>query len=90
MTGATCNIYAGLHEPFDMMVPLHFLRPGDLFLDIGANIGYFSLLLTHHFPRLTTVSFEPNPLLVETLSKSVRDAALQQRVNIIPKALAPC
>jgi hypothetical protein len=31
MTGATGNIYAGLHEFYDMMLPLHFLRKGDFF-----------------------------------------------------------
>src|ERR1700674_6031838 len=30
MTGATGNIYVGLHEFADMMLPLHFLREGHL------------------------------------------------------------
>src|SRR4051794_13217694 len=44
MTGATGNIYTGLHEFPDMMFLLHFLRPGDLFLDIGANVGTYTVL----------------------------------------------
>ena len=39
MTGATGNIYCGLHEFSDMAFLLHLLRPDDLFVDIGANIG---------------------------------------------------
>jgi hypothetical protein len=39
MTGATGNIYCGLHECHDMGFLLHFLRKDDLFLDVGANIG---------------------------------------------------
>lgn len=31
------------------------------FLDIGANIGYFSLMLAHRFPNMPVYSFEPNP-----------------------------
>lgn len=44
MTGATGNIYSGLHEFEDMAFLLHLLRPGDLFADIGANIGSYTIL----------------------------------------------
>ena len=44
MTGATGNIYAGLHEFEDMAFVLHLLRPNDLFVDIGANIGSYTIL----------------------------------------------
>jgi hypothetical protein len=44
MTGATGNVYAGLHEFADMMFLLHFLRERDLFRDIGANVGTSRLL----------------------------------------------
>jgi hypothetical protein len=43
MTGATGNTYVGLHEFTDMMFLLHFLRRGDVFLDIGANVGTITL-----------------------------------------------
>src|SRR5262249_25516803 len=39
MTGATGNVYVGLHEFADMSFILHFLRPNDLFVDVGANVG---------------------------------------------------
>jgi hypothetical protein len=38
------NIYAGLHEFGDMAFVLHFLRAGDLFADVGANIGSYTVL----------------------------------------------
>ena len=41
MTGLTGNIYAGLHEFADMAFLLHFLRPSDLFADVGANVGSY-------------------------------------------------
>jgi len=44
MTGATGNIYCGLHEFEDMALVLHSIRPGDLFVDVGANVGSYSLL----------------------------------------------
>ncbi len=44
MTGATGNVYSGLHEFEDMGFVLHFLRPGDRFGDIGANVGSYAVL----------------------------------------------
>src|SRR5947199_8758444 len=44
LTSATGNIYCGLYEYNDMLFLLHFLKEGDLFFDIGANIGTYSLL----------------------------------------------
>jgi FkbM family methyltransferase len=35
------------------------LKPGDLFVDIGANVGYFSLLAARLGGRV--IAFEPNP-----------------------------
>jgi len=44
MTGATGNFYAGLHEFEDMSFVLHALRSDDLFVDVGANIGSYTVL----------------------------------------------
>lgn len=42
MTGATGNVYCCLNEFADMGFLLHLLRKGDLFIDVGANIGSYS------------------------------------------------
>src|SRR6266567_1067236 len=60
MTGATGNIYVGLHEFIDMIFLLHFLRPGDLFLDIGANVGSYTILASG-VCKARTAAFEPDP-----------------------------
>src|ERR1700687_3946356 len=44
MAGATGNIYCGLHEFEDMAFLLHFLRSDDVFADVGANIGSYTIL----------------------------------------------
>lgn len=44
MHGATGNIYHGLFEYSDMAFVLHFLRKGDFFGDIGANVGVYTVL----------------------------------------------
>ena len=42
-TGLTGNIYTGLHEFPDMGFLLHFLRSDDLFVDVGANVGSYTI-----------------------------------------------
>jgi FkbM family methyltransferase len=44
MTGATGNVYTGLHEFQDMAFVLHLLRQGDTFVDVGANVGAYTVL----------------------------------------------
>ena len=44
MTGATGNWYCGLHEVRDMAFVLHVLRRGEHFLDVGANVGSYTVL----------------------------------------------
>lgn len=70
MTGATGNIYCGLHEVADMGFVLHSLRPGDLFLDVGANIGSYSLLAGGGV-GCTCVSIEPVPETYEKLRRNI-------------------
>lgn len=60
MEGATGNWYGGLDEPDEMGFLLHVLRAGDRFLDIGANVGSYTVLATS-IPGVTGVAFEPVP-----------------------------
>src|ERR1700760_5199629 len=38
MFSATGNVYVGLQEFEDMAFLLHVLKPGDVFVDVGANV----------------------------------------------------
>lgn len=60
MVGATGNIYLGLHEFADMGFVLHFLRSQDVFYDIGANVGTYTVL-AGKVRGATCHSFEPDP-----------------------------
>lgn len=86
MTGATGNIYTGLHEFDGMMLPLHFLRTGDLFLDVGANIGSFTVLASG-VAGATTWAFEPDPDTASALLRNVELNGLADRVTIHQMAL---
>lgn len=71
MEGATGNIYMGLHEFPDMGFLLHFLRSGDLFFDIGANVGSYTVLASGHIGA-HTISFEPVPSTFRSLEKNIK------------------
>ena len=86
MTGATGNIYLGLHEFFDMMVPLHFLRQHDLFLDIGANVGTYTVLASG-VRKAKTYAFEPDPCTLGKLKRNLEINRLKDRVQVYSCAL---
>lgn len=70
LTGATGNLYCGLHEYEDMAFVLHFLREGDLFVDIGANVGSYTLLAASEVGS-ETISVEPVPQTFKTLKANI-------------------
>jgi len=65
-TGLTGNLYSGLHEFYDMAFLLHYLRPNDIFFDIGANVGSYSILSAACIGS-KTYSFEPVPKTFQNL-----------------------
>jgi FkbM family methyltransferase len=70
LTGATGNIYCGLHEFVEMGFLLHVLRPDDLFLDIGANIGSYTILAAR-ICGARTIAFEPDPSTARLLRRNI-------------------
>ena len=86
MTGATGNIYAGLHEFTDMMVLAHFLQPGDLFIDVGANVGTYTVLASG-VCGATTSAFEPDPGTAGHLRRNVALNGLGRLVTVHELAL---
>jgi FkbM family methyltransferase len=86
MTGATGNIYVGLHEFPDMMALLHFIRADDLFLDIGANVGSYTVLASG-VAQATTWAFEPDPQTAKHLKRNIAINGLEPRVTVFECAL---
>jgi FkbM family methyltransferase len=88
MTGATGNIYVGLHEFMSMALTLHFLREGELFLDIGANVGSYTVLASG-VCRATTWAFEPDVEARRHLERNVQLNGLEARTKILACAVGP-
>lgn len=89
MTGATGNVYVGLHEFEEMAFFLHLLRPGDLFVDVGANIGSFSVLASK-VAGARTIAFEPHPKTFARLLSNVRLNDLSALVDARQRAIGGC
>jgi FkbM family methyltransferase len=70
LTGATGNIYCGLHEFVEMGFLLHLLRTDDLFLDIGANIGSYTILASR-VCGARAIAFEPDPNTARLLRRNI-------------------
>jgi len=52
------------------------------FIDIGANIGYFSILIAHQNSKCKVYSYEPTPQIFKQLDKNVK---LNSLSNIVLK-----
>ena len=86
MTGATGNIYCGLHEYVDMRFVIDTLQPQDLFVDIGANIGSYTILASK-VCGARTVSVEPDPETVKSLVRNVQLNGVSKQVRVVEAAL---
>jgi FkbM family methyltransferase len=80
-TGANGNYYWGLHEFSDMAFVLHYLRADDLFIDVGANIGSYTLLASGAVGA-RTIAFEPVPETLQRFRANCSANGLGSRVDV--------
>jgi FkbM family methyltransferase len=85
MTGATGSIYLGLPEFEQMSFLLHYLRQGDTFIDVGANVGSYTILASG-VSGAQTIAFEPAQSEYDALIANVRLNTLDSLVD--PRKLA--
>jgi len=81
MTGMTLNIYCGLAETEEMGFALHLLREDSLFVDVGANVGVYSVLASG-VCGATTVACEPIDKARAVLFRNVDVNGIAGRVEI--------
>lgn len=82
MRGATGNIYCGLHEFEEMAFLLHLLRVDDLFIDIGANVGSYTVLAASAIDA-ECISIEPIPATFKHLMENVHLNAISGKVTAL-------
>ena len=66
-----------------------FLKPGDIFLDVGANAGYYTILAGRLVGKTGKVlAFEPNPSVRSQLAAHIQVNGLHDVATVIPLALS--
>ncbi len=86
MHGATMSIYTGLQEFEDMAFLLHFIKEDDLFVDVGANVGTYTMLASGAVGA-RTLSIEPVPFTYLRLQDNVRLNNITEQVKSLNVAL---
>ena len=87
MTGATGNYYCGLHEFHDMALLLHFFSTDQgLFLDIGANIGSYTVLASK-VGKAKTIAVEPVASTAAALRKNIQANLIGEKVEVYQAAV---
>ncbi|MCB9853112.1 MAG: FkbM family methyltransferase [Phycisphaerales bacterium] len=85
--GATGNIYCGLDEFEDMAFVLHLLRPKDLFVDVGSNVGSYTILASGAVGA-DSIAIEPVDSTFESLVRNVSGNRLENLVTTLNVGVA--
>jgi FkbM family methyltransferase len=81
-----CIAFTGVHEPGVTRRVAELASAGGLLVDVGANLGYFSLLWAAANPENRCLSFEASPRNAELLRRNVRGNGLESRIEVIAQA----
>ncbi|MEH6593152.1 MAG: FkbM family methyltransferase [Halioglobus sp.] len=80
---------SGVWEPYETTLLLDILEPGSVFVDVGANIGYFSILAASVVGEAgKVIAFEPDPANARLLRSSCDLNGLQSMVDVVEAGLA--
>ncbi|MEL6458190.1 MAG: FkbM family methyltransferase [Cyanobacteria bacterium J06621_15] len=82
---ASAVIYCGLYDYDEMNFLLRYLRDEDLFLDIGANIGVYTLLAASKIKKGLIYSFEALP---KNFARLTENLSLNQFKQVKPFSIA--
>jgi FkbM family methyltransferase len=81
-------VLCGQYEPAETEFILSRLSPGDTFVDIGANLGWFTILAADKVgPNGRVFAFEPRSQTADLLERSIADNGFGDRCMVIRAAL---
>ncbi|GEM_PF-3176943 len=82
-------IFQGYWEMWVTEVMARFARRGTTVVDVGANVGYYTLLLAEAVgPEGKVIAFEPNPRIAEMLRMSVSINGYSSTVTVRSEAVS--
>lgn len=74
-TGVAAGVFWGGEpgfEPNETALVASLSRNYRVAFDIGANVGWFTLVMLSHNPMLQVLAFEPNPAIADCLEENLR------------------
>jgi len=80
--------FTGVHEAELTRRARKLARRGGKMVDIGANLGYFSLLWAAAHVSNRCIAFEAAPRNLEILSRNVARNGMSERIRMVPCAAA--
>lgn len=86
-TAASAVLYCRLPEWEDMRFVLDYLRAGDAFVDVGSNVGVYTLLAAS-VGGVEVAAFEPSSTNRIRLEENVRLNRLEGRVSVHGEAVS--
>lgn len=77
-----CMVWLAREEQEDLEILRHLLKPGQVFLDCGANIGIWSLVAASIVENAGKVyAFEPNPKTFQRFSENIALGQLTRNIQ---------
>jgi FkbM family methyltransferase len=81
------EMYQGTHSMEVVHALRHLLEPGDIFIDVGANIGYLSAVAADRVgPSGRVVAFEPVPIYAACVRRLASENP-QLQIDVVMKAV---
>jgi FkbM family methyltransferase len=79
----------GYWEPSVTRALLRLLRPGQRVVEVGANVGWYSLLFASRvMPGGSVTAFEANPRAVSLLRRNLAANGFAAAVRVVPRAVS--
>ena len=85
--GLNGNYYLGLDEFEDMSFTIHLLRENELFIDVGANLGSYTLLASG-LSGANSIAYEPVPDVFNNLMHNIEVNKLVHKTKLRKLALS--
>jgi len=77
------NIARGLYEASELAFMQRYVKRGQTVLDIGANVGFFSVSMADHVgPQGRVYAFEPLQQNLALLERSIRENRMEERIAV--------
>lgn len=82
MSSAELQVYTGLYDTDEMLFIMHFLREEDTFVDVGANIGVYTVLASG-IAGAKSIAYEPIPSTFGNMVRNINYNNLQAKTKLV-------